>query len=149
MKTLTLGLMIFFLLLACQNSGLSRQEERSAVADQKKVTTMDIQGSADGGKPMSRPWQNFKKPSDAVLKQKLAPLQYKVTQREEQSRLFKMNTTPTSGKASMSISSPVSRFSVPKTSMIQELDGQVLPSPWYRKISSPMKTGVCSRFAPK
>jgi methionine-R-sulfoxide reductase len=82
MKTLTLGLMMFFLLLACQNSGLSHQEEGSSVADQKKVTTMDIQGSADGVKPMSRPWQNFKKPSDAVLKQKLTPLQYKVTQRE-------------------------------------------------------------------
>ena len=81
MKTLTLGLMMFFLLLACQNSGLSHQEERSPVADQKKVTTMDIQGSADGGKPMSRFWQSFKKPSDAVLKQRLTPLQYKVTQR--------------------------------------------------------------------
>jgi peptide methionine sulfoxide reductase msrA/msrB len=83
MKTLILGLMMFFLLLACQNSGLSQQEEGSSIGDQKKViTTTDIQGSADGGKPMSRPWQNFKKPSDAVLKQKLTPLQYKVTQRE-------------------------------------------------------------------
>ena len=83
MERWVLGTMMFLLLSACQNSGMGHQEERGMIADHNQ-TVMNRANAADpgGDKLASKPWQRYKKPADSVLRQKLTPLQYQVTQEE-------------------------------------------------------------------
>jgi methionine-R-sulfoxide reductase len=83
MKRWVLCTMMVLLLSACQNSGLGHQDERGMAADRKpSVVNTENSGNPSGETIASKPWQNFKKPDKAVLKRKLTPLQYKVTQEE-------------------------------------------------------------------
>jgi methionine-R-sulfoxide reductase len=83
MKTWVLGMMMFLLLSACQNSGFGYGEEKSMAMNQKETAVTGVRADkAKGQKEAAKFWQNSKKPSDAVLRQKLTPLQYKVTQHE-------------------------------------------------------------------
>ncbi|MDQ5988658.1 MAG: Peptide methionine sulfoxide reductase MsrB [Syntrophus sp. SKADARSKE-3] len=83
MKIWILGMTMFLLLTACQNSGAGYGEEKSMPTNQKEISVAaDHTERADGNGDTAKFWQNFKKPPAAVLREKLTPLQYKVTQQE-------------------------------------------------------------------
>lgn len=83
MKTLTVSIMILFVIMACQNSGMVAQPEKSSLKEMKEVN-MKSKNSADAkaAKPNTCDWRNFKKPDEVTLQKILSPLQHKVTQRE-------------------------------------------------------------------
>jgi methionine-R-sulfoxide reductase len=72
-----------FLVLGFQYLGITQQEDKGTMKKIKGVRTLS-RNSMDNKTEKEQPvgWKNFKKPDDAILKNKLAPLQYEVTQHE-------------------------------------------------------------------
>jgi methionine-R-sulfoxide reductase len=84
MQTLAVSIMVLFLILGCQNSGMTQSEEQSATKGKEAVKMSGSHpGSAGLDKYQPGDWRNFKKPDDSTLKKRLLPLQYKVTQHED------------------------------------------------------------------
>jgi methionine-R-sulfoxide reductase len=84
MKALTLGVVMLFLVPACQNSGMTQQQEKSVTKDKERVNMAgENTGSTKALKRSPGDWKNFKKPDDATLKKMLTPIQYSVTQHED------------------------------------------------------------------
>ena len=83
MKPLALGVMIFLLILGCQNPGMTQQEEKGATKEKDAFVAAGKNQEhtvSEKGRPGS--WKTFKKPDDMTLKRMLTPMQYKVTQHE-------------------------------------------------------------------
>jgi len=82
MKTLTMGIVMLFLVSACQNSDMTQQQEENVMKDKEGVNVSgENTGSTQAIKRSPGDWKNFKKPDDATLKKMLTPIQYSVTQR--------------------------------------------------------------------
>jgi len=82
MKTLTMGIVMLFLVSACQNSDMTQQQEINVMKDKEGVNMAGDTGSNRALKRNPGDWKNFKKPDDATLKKMLTPIQYSVTQHE-------------------------------------------------------------------
>jgi peptide methionine sulfoxide reductase msrA/msrB len=72
MKILATGLALVLMILCLPNSGMTQQKEKSKMKEEGVATE----------KPQAADWRHFKRPSDAILRKMLTPLQYKVTQKE-------------------------------------------------------------------
>lgn len=62
----------------CQNTGMGELQEKAIVKDAAGETHQGVRSRQR--QPVD--WRNFKKPGDEVLKKRLTPLQYEVTQKE-------------------------------------------------------------------
>ena len=83
MKILPVIVMISFVIMACQNSGMVAQPEKSSTKEIKGVNMKNQDSASDKAAKLNTcDWKNFKKPDDATLQKILSPLQHKVTQRE-------------------------------------------------------------------
>jgi methionine-R-sulfoxide reductase len=84
MKKLSVISILVFLLVACQNSGITAQPQTCAVSVNKEVNMSgDNQAGAKKIKRGPTDWKNFKKPGDKVLRETLNPIQYSVTQHDD------------------------------------------------------------------
>ena len=75
MKAWLIGVTMAAILAGHPNSGVGFQGE-------KRIGPQVIALAKEAQESTTAFWQNFVKPPDAVLRQKLSPLQYKVTQQE-------------------------------------------------------------------
>ena len=82
MKALTIGVVMLFLILGCQNPGVTQQEKNTTKGKEDVKMASANPENVVPGKENRGNWRNFKKPDDATLKKMLTPIQYKVTQHE-------------------------------------------------------------------
>jgi peptide methionine sulfoxide reductase msrA/msrB len=82
MKALTIGVVMLYLILGCQNPGVTQQEKNATKGKEDVKMASANPENVIPGKENRGSWMNFKKPDDATLKKTLTPIQYKVTQHE-------------------------------------------------------------------
>jgi methionine-R-sulfoxide reductase len=89
MKTWAISFMILLLVLGCQNSGVTQQQEKSAIREKEDVKmTSENPGSSKPENHTKGFWKKFNKLDDSALRKILTPLQYEVTQKEGTERPF-------------------------------------------------------------
>lgn len=83
MKVLIVSIGLLFLVLGFQYPGITQQEDKGIMKKTKVVKTSDKNTMNTIPEETQRTsWKNYKKPDDAMLKKKLTPLQFEVTQHE-------------------------------------------------------------------
>jgi len=73
MKPYAVFLAVLIVILGLQGPGIAQKPEKNVMNESGKIAPAQSGSAA---------WKNFKKPDDAILKKKLTPLQYDVTQKE-------------------------------------------------------------------
>jgi hypothetical protein len=119
--------LVLLFVLAYQNFGMAQEHDKSGTKPEGNVKMVPVNASRTLNK--TQDWKNFKKPSDAILKKMLTPIQYEVTQHEGTEPPYNNEYEKTKGTASMSISFPVSRCSALWTNTSPAPAGQVSPDP--------------------
>jgi methionine-R-sulfoxide reductase len=82
LKMLVAGSIMMFSPFGSPDSGITGQGRQAIMKSDKNETISADQEVIRPDRPKPGSWQNFKKPDDIVLRRKLTPLQYKVTQQE-------------------------------------------------------------------
>ena len=85
MKQLSMIMAILFLVLGCQNQGVSQL----GAGTTKDQATAGKARQDKGNQRQPVDWRNFKKPDDATLRKQLTAIQYEVTQKNGTERAFR------------------------------------------------------------
>jgi methionine-R-sulfoxide reductase len=80
---------ILFLVLGCQNQGVSQLQERTGAGTTKDQATAGKARQDKGNQRRPVDWRNLKKPDDATLRKQLTAIQYEVTQKNGTERAFR------------------------------------------------------------